>query len=87
VLAQDLLRCIKFEVGCDQSQGAPIIEIPSVTKSSRLNLACFHLLAVFLRQLRTYPHATFELDKKPALVASSRVLQLAGQQALLFRWY
>ena len=57
------------------------------TKIFRLNLPCYQSLAAFVPRLGTHPYATFELDKKLALVASLLVLQLAGQQALLFRWY
>jgi hypothetical protein len=51
----------------------------------QLNLPCYHSLAVFLPQPGTHPHATFESGKKLRSPQSSSS-QLAGQQALLFRW-
>jgi hypothetical protein len=55
------------------------------SKNFYLNLPCFHSLAVFLPRLGTRPHATFESGKKLRSAQSSES-ELAGQQALLFRW-
>src|ERR1017187_2878750 len=57
-----------------------------VTKILRLNLPCYHPLAVFLPRLGTHLHATFESGKELRSSQSSGS-KLAGQQALLFRWY
>jgi hypothetical protein len=58
----------------------------SLTKIFGLNLPCFHPLAVFLSRLGIPPHATFESGKELRSPQVSES-QLAGQQALLFRWY
>src|ERR1017187_7519959 len=51
-----------------------------------LNLPCIQSLAVFLPRLGTHLHATFESGKELRSSQSSES-ELAGQQALLFRWY
>src|ERR1017187_6899514 len=55
------------------------------TKILCLNLPCYHPLAVFLPRLGTHLHATFESGNELRSSQSSES-ELAGQQALLFRW-